>query len=310
MAPYRILSLDGGGIRGIFTARLLERIDRACPDFLRQIDLFAGTSTGGILALGLASGISPAQLVELYGENGASIFDDSWIDDLRDLAGLAGAEYCNEGLKCVLERVFAGQDVRRLGDLRPRVLIPTFDLDPGVDPRRAAGQPRRWKPKFFHNYPGADSDCDELVVDVAVRTTAAPTYFPTAGRFIDGGVIANQPALAALAQALHPATGRQSLGDVRLLSIGTGINPTYIEGENHDWGYAHWAKPIIRVMLEGGMDVVDYQCRQILAGAYHRVSCVLDEVIPLDCYQKAAALVAIADRVDLSATLGWLREQG
>lgn len=306
MEPYRILSLDGGGIRGILTARILERLAALRPRFLDTIDLFAGTSTGAIISLGLAAGLAPGQLVNLYRENSAAIFADTCLDDLLDLRGLAGADYSNRQLKEILQRTFGELGLARLGDLTPRVLIPAFDLDSGKE----MGKTRRWKPKFFHNYPVADSDGAELIVEVALRASAAPTYFPTYGRFIDGGVVVNQPALSALAQALHPATGQQALGNVRLLSIGSGVNPTYIEGENLDWGYLRWARPIIRLMLEGGMDVVDYQCRQILGDAYHRLGCVMSEAIPLDRYERVGDLIAIADAVDLDTTLRWLDNVG
>ncbi len=90
---YRILSLDGGGIRGVLTARLLERIAEVRPEFLGRVDLFAGTSTGSILAIGLAMGLTPTRLVALYREQGPLIFRDSAWDDVRDLWGLNGAQY-------------------------------------------------------------------------------------------------------------------------------------------------------------------------------------------------------------------------
>jgi patatin-like phospholipase/acyl hydrolase len=307
MAAYHILSLDGGGIRGIFSARVLERLEQAVPGFLGELNLLAGTSTGGIIALGLAAGMTPAQLVRLYREEGAEIFDDSWLDNLRDMGNLSGAKYDNSNLKEVLTREFAAQAVSTLDDLARRVLIPSFDLDDGQDTRRKLNKPRTWKPKFFHNYPGPDSDGAELVVDVAMRTSAAPTYFPSYGRFIDGGVVANDPSVAALAQALNDPTGGQELRSVRLLSIGTGINPTYIDGVDHDWGYAQWAKPIIGLMMDGVMGVAAYECTQLLGDRYHRVNCVLDQPIPLDAYAKVDSLIGYADALDLTDAVAWIQ---
>src|SRR5258706_7651547 len=103
---YRILAIDGGGIRGVLAATLLERLEAAVPGFLAGVRLFAGTSSGGMLALGLASARTPADLGRLFVENGARIFDDSWLDDLRDLGGLSGADYDNNGLKKLLQRTF------------------------------------------------------------------------------------------------------------------------------------------------------------------------------------------------------------
>jgi patatin-like phospholipase/acyl hydrolase len=300
--------MDGGGIRGIFTARLLVRLNQRVPGILQRIDQFACTSTGGILALGLAAGLAPEKLVDLYREKGAIIFDDSWLDNLRDVGNIAGSQYDNRNLKRELANIFKQQGATILDDLPKRVLIPTFDLDDRQDPRRKAGKPGSWKPKFFHNYPGDDSDGKELVVDVAMRTSAAPTYFPTYGRFIDGGVVANNPSMAALAQAINDKTGRQNLADVRLLSLGTGVNPTYIAGNDHDWGYAQWAQPIIGLMLDGMGGVAAYECAQILDSRYHRLDCILDQVIPLDCYQKVDDLIRYADEVDIAETVEWIQE--
>src|SRR5207247_1022241 len=179
-AAYCILSVDGGGIRGLYAAVLLDRLTREVPTLVDRADLVAGTSTGGIIALGLAHGLAPADLVALYRDRAKAIFDDSWLDDLKDLGGLTGADYDNDKLKTRMEDVLGKKT--RLKQLKKRVLVPTFDLDnESPDPGK-----RMWKPKFFHNYPGPDSDGGELVVDVALRTSAAPTYFPTYQGYIDG----------------------------------------------------------------------------------------------------------------------------
>jgi patatin-like phospholipase/acyl hydrolase len=94
MDNYRILSLDGGGIRGLLSAVILERLERLAPGWLDQVDLIAGTSTGGILALGLAHGVQPAELRKLYFEKGKKIFDDSWIDNLVDLGPNTATAIC------------------------------------------------------------------------------------------------------------------------------------------------------------------------------------------------------------------------
>jgi uncharacterized protein len=307
---YRILRLDGGGLRGVFTARLLARLEEAVSGWLAPVDLIAGTSTGGILALGLAAGLSPEALVALYRDHGAAIFDDSWLDDLQDLGGLSGAQYDHRQLKRILTRIFEQEcQVVRLVDLGPHVLIPSFDLDDRGDPRRPPEKPRTWKPKCFHNYPGADADGQERIVDVALRTSAAPTYFPSYEGYIDGGVVANNPAMAAVAQALHPDTGHQPLADLRLLSVGTGANPTYMAGRELDWGYAQWAQPLIELMSDGVMGVADYQCRQILGDHYHRLSRFLEEAIPLDAYANVATLLRQADATDIADSVAWLRQQ-
>jgi patatin-like phospholipase/acyl hydrolase len=302
MCAYRILSLDGGGIRGLLTACLLERLECLRPGFLEQVDLFAGTSTGGVLALGLASGASPREARQRYEHCGSAVFRDSFLDDLLDLGQLAGAQYSLDPLKRLLAEQF-GDMV--LDDLPKRVLVASFDLD---NEKLAPGQLRAWKAKFFHNFPGPDSDGQEKVVDVALRTSAAPTFFPSFQGYVDGGVVANNPAMCALAQALHAPTGGQSLSDIRLLSLGTGLNPKFLTARDEDWGLAQWAPHLLHLLLDGSQGLVDYQCRQVLQDHYLRLNPVLPAPVRLDSLEQSGLLKAIAGQFDLGPVLKWCDE--
>ncbi len=300
MSYYRILTLDGGGIRGLLTAILLERLEEARPGLLAQVDLFAGASTGGILALGLAAGRTPTQARELYELRGRHVFADSRWDNLRDLGHAVRAQYSNGALKAVLTKEFGSLT---LGDLPHRVLVATFDLENDAS---VPASMRSWKPKFFHNFPGRDSDAHEKVVDVAMRTSAAPSYFPVYQGYIDGGVVAGNPSMTALAQALEPSTGGQNLADITLLSVGTGRNNRYLAAQNNDWGWAQWAPHIISIVLDGTSGIADYECRQLLGSRYHRLNPNLPERIDLDAVAKIPRLRDIAERVMLEPTLDWL----
>lgn len=300
MTTYHILSIDGGGIRGVLSARLLERLETFMPDLLDKVELFAGTSTGGLLALWFAAGYSPAEARTLYEEKGNLVFADSLLDNIRDLGNAVGAQYSLQGLKRELVAVFGDM---RLRDLPKKVLISSFDLD--NNPPKP-GRQRTWKPKFFHNYPGPDSDGDELVVDVALRTSAAPSYFPIYQGYIDGGVVANNPSMCALAQALDASTGGQRLVDLALLSLSTGRYLHYLVAENSDWGWVQWARPMIDLVLEGTADAVDYQCARVMGRRYHRLDPVLPEPIDLDDVSQIPALLALAESVDLTLTEEWL----
>lgn len=292
--------MDGGGIRGLVTAILLERLEAARPGFLSQIDLFAGTSTGGLLALGLAFGKTPTQARELYEVYGKRVFADTVLDDLRDLGSLIGADYDIETLKEVLESQFGDLT---LGELTRRVLVSSFDLDYIPENRL---KPRAWKAKFFHNFPGMDSDAGEKVVDVALYTSVAPTFFPIYNGYVDGGVVANNPSVCALAQALHPLTGGQKLENVRLLSISTGFNPRFLNVEQGDWGLVQWAPHIINLMLEGSAGLADYQCRQFLGNRYLRIDPLLPEPIGMDRVDKIPLMRRVAGAVDLTNAVRWL----
>jgi uncharacterized protein len=300
MAPYRILTLDGGGIRGLLSAVLLERLEAAHPGFLAQIDLFAGTSTGSILALGLAAGIDPVRGRQLYEEQGPAIFNRSLWHVLRSLGGLVGARYNSERLREVLQLQFGDT---LLADLPRRVLIPTFDLDNEPTTSR---QPRAWKAKFFHNFPGPDSDAGHSVVDVAVRSCSAPTYLPIYQGYIDGGVVANNPSMCALAQALHPPTGGQAMGDLVLISIGTGHNPRFIASQDAEWGLVQWAPRLLNLLMDSGAGLADYQCRQVLGSRYLRLNPVLPEPVGLDRVNRISLLKRIGYQYDLSAAHTWI----
>jgi len=306
---YKILSFDGGGIKGIVTLTLLQRLEQQVPGFVSRADFYAGTSTGGIIALGLAAGKSIQELLDLYVKDGAKIFDDSWLKDVIHLGDIVGARYDQGNLQKILRDKFGNL---KLEDLNKRVLVPSFDLD-RVEP--ANPQTHCWSPKFFHNFPGADSDGELSVVDVALETSAAPTYFPAHDGFIDGGVLANNPALAAVAQTqderaqINP---RPALHELLVLSVGTGTVLSFLKGKNNDWGIIQWARPLINLLLDASMGIADYQCRQILRDRYRRLSPTFSPGvnIRLDEWQRAQDLVDFANRADLGDAAAWLRRTG
>jgi patatin-like phospholipase/acyl hydrolase len=312
MPNFRILSCDGGGIRGVLSAVLLNRLSAAYPNLLQDrpdtISMYAGTSTGGILALGLAAGLTPAQIRDLYVTDGKLIFDSSWTRDVVELGGLSGSKYDNVNLKQILQETFGA---RKLQDLKPRVLIASFSLDnQASDPAS-----RTWNPKFFHNFTGADSDGDSLLVDVAMSTSAAPTYFPSYGVYIDGGVIANNPSMAAVVQAMdgrNQPGERATLDGIKLLSIGTGASLQYIDDVDHDWGDAQWIKPILNVMMDGSVGVADFECRQLLGNSYCRVEPIFPagKSFAMDDVSKAVDLMDQANSFDLASTVAWLNASG
>ncbi len=299
---YRILSIDGGGIRGVLSITILQRLQAEFPDMLEKIDLFAGTSTGGILALALAAGKSPQRALDLYVQKGKQVFRDTTFDNIKDAFGLAGAEYTNKGLKAALEEEFGEQ---KLKDLPGRVVISTFDLDNESANLDVA---RTWKPKFFHNFPGEDSDGEQKIVDVALRTSAAPTFFPIYQGYVDGGVIANNPSMCAIAQAVDKDTGGQRLTSVVLLSLSTGGYPKFLEEMDGDWGLLKWGKNLIDIMLEGSVEVVDYQCRRLLRQRYHRIAPRLSRPISLGKIKEIPVLQKTGEVFDLKETRKFMRK--
>lgn len=300
---YKILSLDGGGIRGVLAIHLLKRIEKANPGFLDQVDLVAGTSTGGILALAIAAGKTLDEALSLYKGKGFQVFQDSFWDNLVDITNFRGAQYGNEGLKAALLEEFGSMT---LGELKKKVLITSFDLDNNAF---EATVTRSWKPKFFQNYPGSGSDADEKVVDVALRTSAAPTFFPIYQGYIDGGVVANNPSMCALAQAVNDNTGKQSLSEIRLLSVSTGGYPKFLETMDGDWGLIQWARPLLEIMLEGSLEVAHYQCKNIMGRRYFRVAPRLNKSISLDNLESIPELEYVGENYDLTEANAFVENQ-
>ena len=310
MPPYRVLSIDGGGIRGLVTTILLQQLV-AVPGLERlldEVDLVAGTSTGGLLALGIAGGMDLSEIRSLYVEKGPDIFDDSWLDDLVDLGKLRGADYRIEPLQRELKRLF-GETT--LGQLKKRVLITAFDLDNEDEGRRT------WKPKLFHNFPGPNSDRAELAFKVGLYTSAAPTYFPAVDGYVDGGVYASNPSMCALAQTQDTRySPTPALRDVRMLSLGTGTSLQYIKGKSLDWGYAQWVKPLITLMLDGTAGIADYQCSQILCERYRRLAPTFPTgvTVPLDDVDRIPYMIEFAETFPVEqprewqATVEWVRQ--
>src|SRR5262245_8318246 len=305
MGITHVVSIDGGGVRGIVPVIVMERIaaEPGLGDWLDRTELIAGTSTGGIIALSVAAGVPLEELHELYTTRAGVVFKDSFFDDLRDIGKVFGADYDVNNLEREAHRVLGD---RTLAQLHKRVLVTTFDLDNG------ATTDRHWKAKLFHNFPGTDSDGDALAYRVAVATSAAPTYFASYDGYVDGGVFATNPSMCALAQtqdARVPADERADLAELRLISFGTGRTPQYVEGDRLDWGYWQWVRPLLDLMLEGVNGIADYQCAQLLGDQYHRLAPVFppDKSIGQDAVSAIPYLVEFANDLDLSATAAWLR---
>jgi uncharacterized protein len=304
VAITRILAVDGGGVRGIIPAIVLQRLcaEPGLDGWLDRTNLLAGTSTGGLIALILAAGIPVAELRRLYEEQADDVFRDSLFDDIKDLGKLIGADYHVSNVEKVVHETLGD---RTLADLHKRVLVAAFDLD-NEDPTA-----RTWKPKLFHNYPGPDSDGAALAYRVGTATAAAPTYFETYDGYIDGGVFATNPSMCAVTQTLDPRIGaeRAELHEVRLLSLGTGHSLQHIEDPMHDWGYVQWIRPLIDLMLDGVNGIADFQCRQLLGDHYCRLAPTFPpgKKIGQDAVGEIPYLRDFALALDLTDTADWLR---
>jgi len=251
----RILSIDGGGIRGIVPAMVLAELERRAGTPAHELfDLIAGTSTGGIIACAVAQPRprAAAELVELYLVEGPRIFRRSLGRRVASAEGLLDEKYDDRALDAALERYLGGAALR---DARTRVLITAYDL-------------HAREPFFFKSWrAGAD-----VPMTIAARaTSAAPTYFEPVlwnGRsFVDGGVFATNPAMCAYAEAARLRSGEEHV----VVSLGTGKQTRRIDHEDaKDWGQLEWVRPVIDVVFDGVADTVEYQLDQLAGGRHHR----------------------------------------
>ncbi len=325
MSNYRILSFDGGGIRGTLSAALLTRLNQhhQISGFLSQVELLAGTSTGGIIALALAHGLSPEDILHFYKQESQHIFARQGLMKIPlvgPLFNIFWAKYHNDKLRERLTTIFGANT--RLADLKKKVVIASFNLNTEVKDPYLNHTYRAWKPKFFHNFEIlGETDGDQRVVDVAMRTSAAPTYFPSFGQYIDGGVVVNNPSLAALLQILYNPKNKQrdlranmptSPDDIALLSIGTGKFGQTVDKTNLNWGKLPWAPVFPDLNLTTLTRYVSWQCEVLLGERYWRVNPLLDSDIQLDDANEIPTLLKSIETQPvqnlLNKSVTWIRK--
>jgi patatin-like phospholipase/acyl hydrolase len=304
MARFRMLSIDGGGIRGLIPAMLLDKLEsvtgKTIPDLF---DVVAGTSTGGILALALTlrderqpsrPKFRASDMVRLYKEEGSKIFAKPkfWakLDSVvarfpgladighalgiprdEDLHDLFAPKYGEEGRRNVLEEYFAGAQLK---NALTRVFVTSYETELRI-------------PVFFVSRTSDEADeeyyealCGDVsIVDAALATSAAPTYFPPhqvpmprrSYSLVDGGVFSNNP--AGLARAyMKGATDDSEL----IVSLGTGsLQTAYPYDEIKNWGAIHWASPVLKMMFDGQTEAVALAVRRMVGQSYFRIQGLL-----------------------------------
>lgn len=301
---FRILSIDGGGLRGVLVIEILKWIEENILGMDAQgnpksiadsFDLIAGTSTGALIACALTVAdkqtgkrlYTTQDIWKIYEENGSKIFPNSknWFSKKWDsCTDIFSPRYDTKGLTSVLTEKFAD---KRILDCNRNLFIPTYNIE-------------RFKPLYFTsrqareaamNYAKSADKLNCTLKDVCLATTAAPTYLPShildytdkegyaeTLNCIDGGVYLNNPALAAYVEVINnPRYYRQehsiSSDDIYVLSIGTGIVSKMItakEGKNK--GELFWAKNVISAAMLGNSQTVEQHLSSILPGRHLRIN--------------------------------------
>jgi patatin-like phospholipase/acyl hydrolase len=293
---YRIISLDGGGMHGFATVTLLKRLAERYPSLIENTDLIAGTSIGGIIGLGMALGHSLDLISHNFIRGFPLAFTTNHARLIAFYAGLA-SKYDNRKFKAFLRTVYGGT---KLKDLQKKVLIPTFSIDD------ESLLHRRWRAKIFHNFEGTDCDGEAKVLDVAMASSAVPVYFPAYEKYIDGALVANNPAFCAVAQTQDKRNQfRPKLDEVVVLSIGT-IRDVFITQRNMSWGYLSWIKSILNILTERDTIIINYLCDNFLADRYHRMEPIING--PMDNFEEIVNIKKIGDAHPIEETVEWLKK--
>lgn len=295
-SPIRILAVDGGGVGGIIPARIIERLAQADSRLIGQADLVAGTSTGGLIALGLGKGLSPADLCALYQNKCKDIFSAA---NRRPLVEHAfRAKFAPDGLRDAVNAIVGNLT---LGQLTAKpVLVPVTAVQRPDGKHQPAGIFLSTAFRLI-NDPTAEKYASSRwpSIDVALATSAAPSFFPAYevddpdghGRWIcwDGGIVANNPALAAVGEVLRLHLKEQNAKvredpsqapDIRVLTFGTGYRDLDIEAG--DWGLIQTPRPLISALLDTSVGSTAFLLRQLLGTRAVRVSVPLSQDYAID----------------------------
>jgi patatin-like phospholipase/acyl hydrolase len=302
--PLRILSLDGGGIMGAFAASALATFERETGRrIVEHFDLITGTSTGGIIAIGLAMGATAEEICLFYEEEGAKIFPahggmEGWVGRVQDFFR---PKFSNQTLRRTIAKVVGD---RPLKDARTRLVIPSYDVNTGK--------------VYLFKTPHHDTyrhHSDLPAVDAALATSAAPTYFPAhtipgRGTFIDGGLWANCPAMVGVVEALD-FLGK-SPEDVRMLSVSTTSYPFRIEKPEQLRGLLGWAPKLVDTFMFGQAQAAVNQAYCLLKrGVFHRIDYLVPpKTFRMDNAACAQELIGLGRQVaELNENMRVVREK-
>jgi hypothetical protein len=264
---YRILSLSGGGVRGLLSAIWLQRLEEKLGGSIAQhFDLIAGSSAGAIIACGLGIGLDMPTIVNLYQTRSRDIFPPPvsrfWGRVRRVFGqGLDAPRYDGRGLETVLRSTFGD---KLFSELQTRTIITGYDLLHSEALVFKTNKPEHQAIPIWQ---------------IAKASASAPVYFPAqllelAGELIpaiDGGVVANNPTACAIAEGARinqeqPSETQVPLPRFVVAAFGTGeVQRSITIAQSQEWGALEWALPLINVLFDGSGDSVDYISRQLLA---------------------------------------------
>jgi patatin-like phospholipase/acyl hydrolase len=284
MSKFQILVIDGGGMRGLFPAGILARLEETYGNRIADcFDLIVGTSTGGIIALGMGKRLKPAEIEEFYLDSGPRIFAGA-DSVLRNLSQIREAKYDSSPLQQELQACFGDT---LLGESEKRLVITSYDME--NDDVRLIKTAHHVRLRNDYKLP---------MWQVGLATSAAPTFFSACkaiknARLVDGGVWANNPTMVGLTEAVSLL--EIPLHDIRILSIGTSWELKHRSDNLDNAGKWGWKEEIVDVMFRGQSHAAVKQAELLLNTPDTQRVLRVDFPVPEDTFGL--------DRVDLKRML-------
>jgi predicted acylesterase/phospholipase RssA len=274
---FKILSIDGGGLKGLYAAKLLAEIENKTGTLIGEyFDMICGTSTGGLLALGITRGIPCKEIARFYVEHGPLIFPyGNWfVRSKRKISQICiSTKFSNTKLKAALKELLG--DYQTMEQANNFLCIPSFNI--------TKGRPQVFKKPFGHYH----RDGRITMMDVALATSAAPTFLPAVSiegdQFIDGGIFNNNPSLIGYTEAMDHFIGTNKINvpanviyeDICMLSVGL---PNESIGEkpfiSTNRSFMRWREKLVGTAMTGTDYIIGYQTKKLIEignGYYYRI---------------------------------------
>ncbi|EGG22955.1 hypothetical protein DFA_05085 [Cavenderia fasciculata] len=315
--PCRVISFDGGGIRTILQCVIMADIVEKYHNFLDQVDVFAGSSAGALVATLFILGYLPRDVVNIMSMVCSNIFGQP----KQGMESTSSATYSNDLIQAVFY-LFLGDT--KLTDLNRSLVVPALQLafkDNTIV---------RWVPRLFHNMNPTSSQDEPLkctdtptcspslelpdgttklkVSDLLLRTLSVPGAFPSHQGYIDGGIFCNNPSMAAVSLASN--FKRVGTDRIVCLSFGSGLFPramdTKPEVKDHNMPLSGWQSSLADMYIDSSTELVHQLTGTLLSDRYHRFNPILEQEIKFDNTTEVAGLVDLAQSVVINDQ--WIQE--
>ncbi len=292
----RVLSIDGGGTRGLFPATLLHQLEQETNKSVTDIfDVIVGSATGGIISMAISAGMPMEEIMDIYLKRAKFILPSNFFRKIWNPINLFAPAYPSKNLKSLLDEKFGAEktlkDVREKFGTDTIFLCGTLDMSPTLKENET--------PSFkvvIYNSVFAEYE-NEKVVDVAMRTSAAPINLPLYQHYSEAGTYANDPTMIALSFCMNQQEAKEEgvsflegnklgLGagpdDIKFLSLGCGTDGrSYVEKKKikkGNWGLLKWFGEFINLIINTNMVSNQYYMHQFLDEEHY---------MRLDAYYKA-----------------------